>query len=245
MTGPIVRSRSDGEGVPTAIVLPAAAARWLGRSVPTGTRVPSAISIEQRGSMEANDRWLKFTARGTYQVRPLAFEWRARLRVLPALWVIARDGHDGAEGWGGAWLMGLKRINERRGPEVLPMQLIRNVAELVYLPDMAQAAETLRWSEGDGGGADSFVIGRDVGTSEVIVRFEVDPAGDVVRASSPARPIDGPEGFEEVPWRCDYGGHREFDGIRIPTTVVATYEFEDDPWEYFRGEVHSVARTFE
>ncbi len=227
------------------MTLPSAATRWLQRSVPSASAVPSGIEVAQRGSMEANDRWLRFTAKATYQAQPLAFAWRARLRVLPALWVIARDGHDDGEGWGGAWLMGIKSINERRGPEVLPMQLVRNMAELAYIPDMAAAATSLRWSDPADGGVESFEIRADAGTSEMMVRFDVDPDGDIMRAWSPARPIDVPEGYEDVPWRCDYSAHRAFDGIRIPTTVVATYEFEEDPWEYFRAEVTGVKRTFQ
>ncbi len=194
--------------------------------------------------MEADGRWLKFTARTTYQAQPLTYQWRARLLVLPALWVIARDGHDQGEGWGGAWLMGIKTIDERRGPDVLPMQLIRNLAELAFVPDLAEAATALRWSDAHERGTDVFEITADAGTSDVMVRFDVDSEGDLVRAWSPARPIETPEGDQEVPWRCDFSGHRAFDGIRIPTVVVATYEFEEDPWEYFHGEVTAVKRIF-
>jgi Family of unknown function (DUF6544) len=240
---------NDTSVVRPAMALPAAAARWLQRSVPPTARTPSRVEIAQRGSMEANGRWLNFTARATYQAQPLAYQWRARLRVLPALWVIARDGHDQGEGWGGAWLMGFKTIHERRGPDVLPMQLIRNLAELAFVPDLAEAAAVRRWSDAHERGTDAFEITADVGpydagTSDVVVRFDVDSEGDLVRAWSPARPIETPEGDQAVPWRCDFSGHRAFDGIRIPTVVVATYEFEEDPWEYFRGEVTAVKRTF-
>jgi hypothetical protein len=224
--------------------LPTAASRWLERSVPNGTPSPSRIEITQRGAMEANDRWLKFTATSTYQAHPLAFAWRARLRVLPALWVVARDGHADGEGWGGAWLMGIKTIHERRGPDILPMQLIRNIAELAMAPDLAGAASSLRWAAADETDG-SFEIRADAGASEVMVRFDVDPTGDIVGAWSPARPVDVPEGYEDVPWRVDYSAHREFDGIRIPGAMVATYEYQQDPWEYFRGEVTGVLRTFD
>jgi hypothetical protein len=200
------------------------------------------VDIEQRGSMEAKARWLRFTAKATYRAQPLAFQWRARLRILPALWVIARDGHADGEGWGGAWLMGLKVINERRGTDVLPIQLIRNIAELAYVPDMARAATGLRWTDASD---DAFHVGAIAGGTEVSVRFDVDDQGDIRRAWSPSRPIEAPEGYDEAPWRCDFSGHREFGGIRIPTSVVATYEFDDDPWEYFRGEVTAVDRTYD
>ena len=51
------------------------------------------------------------------------------------------------------------------------------------------------------------------------------------------RPYDVPEGFEDAPWRYDFGDHRDFDGVRIPASVVATYDLPDDPWEYLRAEI--------
>jgi hypothetical protein len=74
------------------------------------------------------------------------------------------------------------------------------------------------------------------------VRFDLDAASDVVRASSPARPYDVPDGFEDAPWRYDLAGHRLLDGVRVPATVVATYDLPDGPWEYLRAEVMSMQR---
>ena len=199
----------------------------------------SHAAISQRGTMEANERWLTFRSEGTYRARPLAFEWRARLGVMLGIWVIATDGHADGEGWGGAKLWGLKTIGDKSGPEVLATQLIRNIAELAWLPDMAAADPALRWVEV---GQDAFEIRADAAGREVVVRFDVDEGGDVVRASSPARPYDVPGGFEDAPWHCDFDDHRDFDGVRIPAAIVATYDFEEGPWEYLRAEVTSIER---
>ncbi len=190
--------------------------------------------------MEANGRWLDFTAAGTYQSRPLAFEWRARLAVMLGIWVIATDGHADGDGWGGAKLWGLKSTGGRSGPDVHAMQLIRHIAELAWLPDLATADPGLRWS---GAGDDAFDIRADAAEREVVVRFDLDNEGDIVRASSPARPYDVPEGYEDAPWRCDFSDHRDLGGIRVPGSVTATYELPDEPWEYLRAEVSDIERT--
>jgi hypothetical protein len=130
-------------------------------------------------------------------------------------------------------------MGQRTGPEVLVTQMIRNLAELVWVPDLARAEPTLRWSDD---GERAFEISRLAGEREVRVRFEIDDHGDVLHASSSFRPYDVPDGYLEAPWRCDFGDHRDFGGVRIPSSVTATYERDDGPWEYFRGEVTSVDR---
>ena len=184
--------------------------------------------------MESNGRWLSFKATATYQAAPLAYEWRARLSVMLGIWVDATDGHADGVGWGGAKLWGIKAMGRRSGPEVLATQLIRNIAELAWLPDLTLAAAELSWVDA---GDDAFLIHADALGRRVEVRFDVDAEGDIVRASSPARPFDVPEGFEDAPWHCDFSDHRDIGGVRIPKSVVATFDFVEDPWEYFRAEV--------
>ena len=218
--------------------LPPAARRWLDRAAPRGQADYSHIAMSQVGTLESNERWLEFRSEATYRPDPIAFEWRARLRVMLGIWVLATDGQADGDGWGGAKLWGIKTMGNKSGPEVHAMQLVRNIAELVWLPDTALADDALRW----GGSADTFEIRADAAEQEVLVRFDVDEAGDVTRAYSPARPYDVPGGFEDAPWRYDLSDHREIDGVRVPASVVATYLLPDEPWEYLRAEVTGMER---
>ena len=223
----------------TASELPSAARRWLERAAPGGQADLSHVALSQSGALESGERWLDFRSEATYRPRPLAFEWRARLKVMFGIWVIATDGHADGEGWGGAKLWGLKSIGGTSGPEVLATQLIRNITELVWLPDLALADPALRWETVDD---ESFEVTADAADREVRVRFDLDAAGDVVRASSPARPYDASGGFEDAPWRYDLSEHGLIDGVRVPAAVVATYDLPDEPWEYLRAQVTSMER---
>ncbi|MEX1295284.1 MAG: DUF6544 family protein [Candidatus Limnocylindrales bacterium] len=218
--------------------LPAAARRWLERSAPGGQARLSHIAMSQTGTLESNERWLEFRSEATYRPNPLAFEWRARLKIMFGMWVLATDGHADGDGWGGAKLWGLKSVGGKSGPEVHATQLVRNIAELVWLPDVALADPALRW----GGSDDTFEIRADAADREVLVRFDVDSDGDVTRAYSPSRPYDVPGGFEDAPWRYDLADHREIDGVRVPASVVATYLLPDEPWEYLRAQVVGMQR---
>ena len=218
--------------------LPSAAQRWLDKALPRDLDLPASIEIEQEGSMEIRGRWTPFTARGIYKAPPLSFEWRARFRMMPGLWIVAEDGHRDGQGWGGARLWGIIPMGKRTDPAVLATQLVRNLSELAMLPSFALADPALRWSDA---GESSFEVRYSAGGQEATVRFEIDEQGDVLRAYSPARPYDVPGGYAGAPWHYAFSEHRDFGGLRIPAVAVATFEKEGGAEEYFRGRVTAVA----
>jgi hypothetical protein len=226
--------------IPLRTTLPPAAQRWLDHALPENFVAPSQIQIRQEGTMDIRGRWTPFRAEGIYEGAPLSFNWKARFRMLPGIWIIAEDGHANGEAWGGAQLWGVLPMGKRTDPEVLAVQLIRNIGELAWLPEFALASPELTWSDA---GEGAFEIRSRAGEREVVARFDVNDQGDIVRASSPSRPYDVPDGYAEAPWHYDFDDHREFGGIRIPSAAVATYERSDGPWEYFRGQVTSVTRA--
>lgn len=217
--------------------LPPATQRWLDRALPQNFDFPSSIRIEQEGTMEIRDKWIPFKATGIYKAAPLSFNWRARFLILPGVWIIAEDGHLRGQGWGGARLWGLIPMGKRTDPEVLTVQLVRNLGELPWLPSFVLTDPTLRWTNA---GETAFEVRSNAGDREVMVRFEINDQGDVIRAFSPSRPYDIPGGYAEAPWYYDFSDHRDFGGVRIPATAVATFEKDDGPEEYFRGRITSV-----
>ncbi len=232
---------NNGESDPANLVslesLPEAARRWLERSLPKEVDIPSTIRIEQEGELEIRERWMSFKAKATYTMDPVSFDWQARLRMFPGVWAIAEDGHADGHGWGGARLWGVISMGFRRDPEVYKTQLIRNLGELPWIPAIALVNRDLEWK---GTGSDAFEVKVDAGGQEILVRFEVDEDGDIVRAFSPARPYDVPGGYDEAPWHYAFSDHREIGGVRIPVTAVATYDKSDGAWEYFRGRILKI-----
>ena len=61
------------------------------------------------------------------------------------------------------------------------------------------------------------------------MRFDINDQGDVIRASSPSRPYDVPDGFAEAPWYYEFSDHQDYNGVRIPAAAVATYDKEEGP----------------
>lgn len=94
----------------------------------------------------------------------------------------------------------------------------------------------MRWADA---GENAFEVRSIAGDQEVMVRFEINDQGDVIRASTPSRPYDLPEGYAEAPWYYEFSDHREFSGEWIPAEAVARFEKEQGPYEYFRGRIRS------
>ena len=131
-------------------------------------------------------------------------------------------------------------MGSRTDPQVLTSQMVRNLGELPWLPSFVLADPNLRWSEA---GENAFEVRWSAGEQEVMVRFEINQQGDVVRAFSPSRPYDVPGGYSAAPWHYEFSDHQELAGVRIPTAAVALFEKDDGPWEYFQGRITSL--TFE
>jgi len=221
--------------VPRAF-LPSGAQRWLDRALPQDIDLPSSIRIEQEGSLEVRGRRTPFRVIAVYK-GPLSFNWRARLQMLPGVWIVVEDGHEGGQGWGSARLWGIVPMGRRTDPEVLRAQLVRNLGELPWLPSFALSDPTLMWADV---GETLFEVRCSAAGQEALVRFEIDAQGDVIRAYSPSRPYDLPDGYAEAPWYYEFSDHREFGGVRIPAAAVATFEKDDGPWEFFRGRIIAV-----
>ena len=219
--------------------LPPNVRRWIDRCVPVEAPIPKQIVNTQEGEIDVRGKWMGFTARTGYDREPFAFRWRANIRIMPGVWAVAEDGHDGSVGWGGSKMWGVVPMGGRKGPEVFSMQFVRSLAELPWMPQFALALPDLTWSDT---GDSAFEVHTDAAGQEFAVSFELDGEGEITRASS-TRPYDIPGGFVEVPWRCEFSNYRSFEGVRVPTSAVATYEKSDGDWTYWRGETTAMKET--
>ena len=166
----------------------------------------------------------------------LGFRWLARLRLAPLVWVDAEDRLDADGGYGGARLLGVIPMGSARGSEVTRLQLVRNLAELAFVPLVASRARGLVWSAD---GEDAFTLTAPGIHANASVRFTIDEAGDLQSARSPDRPRpNGRAGYLHEPYRLEFDGHERLSsGERIPLRASGTFETDDGDWPYWRFEV--------
>lgn len=216
--------------------LPPNVRRWMDRCVPDQAPIPNQIVNTQEGEIDVRDKWMGFKARTVYDREPFAFHWRANIRIMPGVWAVAEDGHDGTTGWGGSKMWGIVPMGGRKGTEVFRMQFVRSLAELVWMPQFVLALEDLTWTDT---GDTTFDVRAAGAGQEFVVSFELDGDGQITRATS-TRPYDIPGGFAEAPWRCEFSDYRNIEGVRVPGSAEATYEKPDGDWTYWRGEITSM-----
>ena len=221
--------------------LPEPADRWLRRTLPRGApkHPPHQIRLQQKGEMGLRGTWTPMRADGVYDATDLGFVWRASLEIRPAFVVKATDGLDDRTGWGEARLWGVVPLGRRkRGPEVARAQLVRNLAEVVWVPHLVVAHPELVVDHDER----SFTLAGRAAGAEARVRIVVDEGGDAVAAEADARPYDVPGGgYEQAPWRCDFADHALMSGIRVPMTAEARFDKQTGPFVYWRARITAVA----
>jgi hypothetical protein len=220
---------------------PPTACRWLEAAIPYAAEPerpgPGSVRLHVRGAIcrAPGGKWIDWEGRQTFEPTGLGFRWQARLR-LGLAWVDAEDRLDDEGGYGGARLLGVFPVGAVRGPEVTRSQLVRNLAELAFVPLAASRMGGLVWSAD---GADAFTLAAPGIDPNAIVRFVVDDNGDIRSAWSPDRPREhGRVGYLHEPYRLEFDSHeRRPSGERIPLKSSGTFETANGDWPYWRFEI--------
>lgn len=169
------KARTQTRDVPDAIL------RFLERSLPDGP-VPRQIRIIQHGQMwkSPTARPLRFTAIQLLSVERVAFSWRGRFPIAGPLAIKVLDEYSHDEGRLVVRLLGYP-LDRQEGPETATGEAIRYLAELPFVPFAMAHNPDLAWREVDDRAAE---VGAIVRGERLVVRFDFDATGDIVRASS-------------------------------------------------------------
>lgn len=221
--------------------LPPAAQRWLRRALPRGVprHLPERIRLTVKGETGYRGAWTPMTAEAVHDARGIGFVWRARVEPRAAFWVRVEDSLDDAGGTASSRLWGAIPLGRRRRtPEVTRSELVRNLAELAWLPHLAVSCPELV----TGGDEHTFTAEASRAGERAEVRLVVDDGGDVVAAEAAARPYEAPgHTWEDAPWTCTYGDHALMSGIRVPMTAEARFDRESGPFVYWRARLTVLA----
>ena len=152
-----------------------------------------------------------------------------------------RESHGSLPRWQGAAdrpRLGLVPATKNTGPETDRGEATRYLAELPWVPFAMTANRELSWRELDDGEVEVSTL---VGGIAASVRLAFGESGLIKRASA-MRPRVAGSAFVDTRWVGEFGDYIELGGIHVPGTAEVRWELPDGPFNYWRGEVASLAR---
>jgi uncharacterized protein DUF6544 len=215
--------------------LPELVRRYIERNVPVDQQGRSAVHFTQVGEMQLKPgRWLPFRAEQEMAVDRVEFAWRANFRAGPLVSVRVRDWYRSGAGGLDGRLWGVVPVVHANGEQVDRGEAMRYLAELAWAPQAMATNPALEWRQVD---ESTVEVATRVARERVAMLLHFDAAGDIVGASTEARPRMVGKQVVDAPWSAVLGEYREFNGVRLPATAEVSWLLSDGPFTYFRGRV--------
>ena len=222
--------------------IPPLVSAYLERALPAGSSGVRQVRIEQEGEMMmkpgASPR--RFTATQHLAADQVGFRWQARFPIVPLVALNIVDEYARGEGRLEIRLFG-RTLQRQAGPEISIGEALRYLAELPLVPHALAANGELDWKQVD---ERRVAVETRVGTGSVSAELEFDAAGDIVRASSAARPYRQGDAWIPTPWAGDFADYRDLGGIRLPTRAEVAWDLPGGRYVYWRGRI-TDARALE
>ena len=231
-------------------------ARWERLPVPIRRHLDYAISsnassiraarLRHDGSFRTgpDQRWSPITGEQYFSVTNPAFVWFARLRLMPLVWIQARDRLVSGRGNMLVKPMSAFTVADASGPEIDQGSALRWLAESVWFP-YAFVADVIEWEPIDDRSARAS-LRRDGLPVQAV--FEVDKEGRIAALHADRyRDIGGGRSVLSS-WSGRYADYLEFGGFRVPSTVEVTWNLPEGPFSYARFRItaldYNVAEPF-
>jgi hypothetical protein len=210
---------------------------YLARSLPPNLVAPRTVRVRQTGEMwkKPGARPMPFTATEDFAVNRVAFSWRARFPIAGPLTMTVVDEYADGDGQLRVSLLGIP-LQTQRGPETTIGEAMRYLAELAWAPHAIAVNQDLEWQQLDDR---TVAVACEVAKTTAAVRWEIDEAGDLARATG-TRPFPVGKTFVPRPWGGDFGDYASFAGARVPSVGEAWWNLPEGRFVYWRGRITAL-----
>lgn len=163
---------------------------------------------------------------------PPAFIWAVRLKMMPLINIRGRDRF--IDGHGGMLITinALLPVVNERGPKLDEGTLQRFLGEVVWFPAMA-LSPYITWEDLDDTSARATMQYKN---TEADGTFYFNEQGDFIKFVALRYKGNEPEA-QRYPWVLTVDDYGEFDGIRVPVKMKATWELEEGNWTWLDLEI--------
>jgi hypothetical protein len=236
---PVTYDEREIEGLPTPV------RRYFQAVLRNGQRIASGARLSQEGEFlmrETKDGWRPFTADQVFTTRPPGFDWDARIRMAPGVNAFVHDAYVAGAGTLHAEVLGLVTVANVRGtPDVAHGELLRYLAEAVWLPTALLPSQGVRWeATGDATARATLTDG----ATHAALEFRFDGEGLVASVWALARTRITPAGPQPTPWQGRFRSYVVREGMRIPLEGEVEWLLAAGPLPYWRGRITEIAYQF-
>jgi len=196
------------------------------------------VTLTQSGRMKTKlgqESWIPFTAHQTISVSACLFDWRARLG--PFGMIVAHDALTIRGGQFDVLAFGLIPIVKAEHSAGLTRgELMRYLAELVWVPDALLCNASLRWREG---GPSTLMVNAGEGLNAAEIALTLDSDNRIASLYAPDRPRSVGASFIPTAWRGTFSDYRQHQTRWLPFAGDVAWHI-DGTWEtYFQCRLES------
>jgi len=218
--------------------LPEPVRRHLGYAItPTAPAIRTA-RLRHAGTFRtgADQNWSPIEGKQYFSVANPGFVWFARMRLMPLLWIQARDRLLSGRGHMLVKPMSAFAIADASGPEIDQGAMLRWLAESVWFP-YAIVGDAIQWQPIDERSARATLRSKGAPVQAV---FEMDQDGRIVALHAERyRDIGGGRSVLTA-WSGRYADYVEVGGFRVPSAVEVTWNLPEGPFTYARFLITSL-----
>jgi hypothetical protein len=245
VSGEVAALFAKSEGVRPSLLteadiagLPAPVQRWLRHSQVLGKERPLTVRLKQEGRirLEAGQGWLPYTAEEYYTTDPPGFVWFADVRMAPLLSVAGRDLYYDGRGSMDIRLLSLVRMVDAKGPALDQGALLRYLNETMWFP-AAAVSPYIAW---EGVDARSARATMSYGGVSAWAIFHFDEEGRLTSMVADRYSDVGGGQSALTPWETPIFEYGEFNGVRMPVVVGATWKQSSGDFDYIRARITAI-----
>lgn len=214
--------------------LPAPVQRYFETVLPAGQRPVRTARLEQHGTIqmgEEPDGWKPFTATQDVTVSPPGFVWSATVEMAPLVGARVVDAYHDGEGSLRATVFGVPVASADASPEMDEGELLRYLAEAVWLPTALLPSAGVEWHPIDEDSARATLTDGDA-TATLTFSFGEDGLPEEVSGRRYRQ-----ETGDEATWVGWFDAYERRNGLLVPTAGEVAWRLPEGDVPYWRGTV--------
>jgi hypothetical protein len=218
--------------------LPEPVERWLHSTGIVGHEEILSGWIRQEAQMKLKPnqrKWFAAQAQQTFTVAQPAFIWTVQMKMAPFIWVSGRDKFVDGKGEMLIRMNSIFTIAKSIGAKIDEGSLQRFLGEIVWYPSAA-LSPYISWDAIDEFSAKATMTHQECSGTGI---FHFNQQGDFVKFSA-LRYMGNTPDAQKLEWIITADEHATMDGIRVPTSLQATWKLESGEWTWLKLSIAEV-----